>query len=649
MNEFGKRYFNFFIIIGFGLVSAGICQFFVQKPSSRNIHIRSFRYGKDPSIIRCNRGDTLHLTFSADDTGHSFFLEEFDIDVKVSPARNEVAVFKISDPTSPPLLTKEVTLIAKHKGLLKYIISKSNFRCHTYCGPMHAFEQGKIIIMPNTLLFLSLGIIAGILFFWFLSIFRSHRGISDKDAARPEYKDLLKNRISRLFIKSRWPQIILIILAMLLIYIVILTSAFGTKVSGRNLGVLLMWSLWLFLLIAVFTPLGGRIWCTICPLPLFGDLLQRRSLFTPAKGKTHKYTQNLYGLSLKWPAWLSNGWPRLFFLMILATFSTTLVTIPKATAFAALTLIILPTVMALIWEIRAFCRYLCPVSVILGAYSKMSFLALRNKSQKVCDKCKPHFCEHGSKEGWGCPYGLNVGELNGNSDCGLCLECTRSCLYNNVTLYRRPFASESVQHVRNYSEAWSILAIFTIAIVYSVLYLGHWPEVRDWVNLIDKQNWARFGMYSVSFWALVTVIVPGIVYLLSILSSRLSGNKATTKETFLVSSGAFLPLGLMLWIAFVIPMLFVNKTFIFQAASDPFGWGWDFFGTAGLPWHQILPQYIPWMQAFVLLTGLYLSLKNIRNHWINKKFSPSCFIRLSLPTVFLLIAVTVAMVIFFTN
>ena len=99
MENFKKLSIQLFIIVGFGLVPSLGCQFFTKTPTSRYIHVRSFRYGKDPSVIRCNRGDTLHLTFSTDDTGHSFFLEEFDIDAKVSPSREDVMVFKTSDPT----------------------------------------------------------------------------------------------------------------------------------------------------------------------------------------------------------------------------------------------------------------------------------------------------------------------------------------------------------------------------------------------------------------------------------------------------------------------------------------------------------------------------------------------------------------------
>ena len=648
MERFRRPILNFVLILSFGLIPAIICQFFINEPVDRYVHIRSFRYGKDPSVIRCNRGDRLHLTFSADDTGHSFFLEEFDMDIKVSPAHDEVLVFKTSDPTSKPVSTKEVVIVAKHAGILNYIVSKSNYRCHTWCGPMHAFEQGKLIIFPNTLLVFSLGILIGILFLWLTKIFRKVEISSNADDSKYGYTDLLKkSNLLKWFVKSRWPQVILILFTMLMIYIVILTSVLGTKVSGRNLGVLMMWTLWLFLLVAILTPLGGRIWCTICPLPFFGDLLQRKSVFTPEEGMTGKYKNKFYGLSLKWPESLNNNWLRLVVFLILATFSTTLVALPYISGITVLLLMLIPTIMALIWELRSFCRYVCPVAVFVGTYSKMSTLALRNKSQKVCDQCKSHSCELGSEEGWACPYGLNVGELHENIDCGLCLECTRSCQYNNVSLFKRPFGSETVS--RNYSEAWLAIALFTISIVYSILYLGHWPEVRDYVNIMDKENWGLFGIYTLIVWSLSLAIIPGVLYVLSWLSVKLSKGSTDIKTVFLTSSGALLPLGLMLWVAFVIPMLFVNKTFILQSASDPFGWGWDFFGTANIPWHQFLPQFIPWFQAITILTGLYLSLRNVSYTWASRLMKPAEVLQISVPIAMFLIGTTVAMLVFFTN
>jgi polyferredoxin/heme/copper-type cytochrome/quinol oxidase subunit 2 len=643
-----KNITSLLIVFSFGLIPAIIGQFFIPEPVSRHIHVRNFRYGKDPAAIKCNRGDTLYLSFSTEDTGHSFFLEEFDIDAKVSPAREMVEVFKVSDPTGQPILTSELEIIAKHPGLQNYLVSKSYYRCHVWCGPLHAFEHGKLIIFPNTLLLFSLGSLAGILFLWLSSFFFLSGIYNTPLNYRSGYVDILsKYGFLRKIFVSRWPQTILMIIAMMLVYVVILTSVFGTKMSGRNLGVLLMWGVWLFLLISVMTPLLGRIWCTVCPLPLFGDYIQRRSLFEPLEGQKKEYRNKYYGLFLKWPVWLRNDWPKLFILLALTTFSATLVALPKITGFAAIALIVLPTVLAMIFEHRAFCRYLCPVSGFLGPFSRVSPFALRNKSQKICDRCKPHFCQKGSQNGWACPYGINTGEMKENTDCGLCFECLRSCLYNNVSVYSRPFGHEL--RTRNNSEAWLTIGVFTLALVYSILYQGHWPIVRDYVNILDKGNWGLFLIYTIIVWTLVLVVMPGIIYLLSLAGKKLSGMQYSAKNVFLTSAGALLPLGLMLWIAFVIPMLFVNVTFVIQSFSDPFGWGWDFFGTASIPWHQFLPRTVPWLQAILVLTGLYFSLRNLKKSWHPYEMNNLVLLKLVAPVGLFIFAFAFGMIIFFTN
>ena len=636
------------IVVMPGLILAILAQFFTKDPVDRYIHITSFRYGKEPSVIRCNRGDRLHLTFSTDDTGHSFFLEEFDIDIKVSPSREQVEVFKTSNPTEKQLITKEYVLTAKHPGIYNYIVSRSNYRCHVWCGPMHAFEQGKIIILPNTLLAFSLGSLAGIILLWLLGIFRRKKSV-EESVPKPTSKDDLFLRFPFLkkMARSRWLQAILILLSMIMIYVVILTSVFGTQMSGRNLGVLLMWAVWLFLLVAILTPFMGRIWCTICPLPFFGDLIQRQTLFTPLKGRTKSYNNKFSGFFLKWPKKLDNNWLKLFVFLALATFSTTLVAKPRVSGLVLLGLLLMPTVMSFVWELRAFCRYLCPVSVFIGPFSRMSTVILGSKSQERCDTCKPNYCEKGSPKGWACPYGINVGKIDENPDCGLCMECTRSCLYDNVTIYKRPLASEL--GTRNLSEAWMTLSIFTISIVYSVLYLGHWPIVRDYINILDKHNWDLFGQYAIVLWMLALVVTPALIYLLSLGAKKLSNSPFTVKEIFMASSGALLPIGLMIWIAFVVPMLFVNVTFIEQSFSDPFGWGWDFFGTANIPWHQFIPRFIPWIQAILILSGAWLSLRNNKRSWNKTDLTSGQLFKSLLPVSLLIIVTAIGMLLFFTN
>jgi len=636
------------IIIVSGMVPAFLIQFAQKEPVNRYYHIRNFRYGKDPHVIRCNRGDTLHLTFSSDDTGHSFFLEEFDVDVKVSPAMEEVLVFGVEDPSEKPYVTKELVLVAEFPGVAHYLVSKSQYRCHVWCGPMHAFEQGKLVMLPNTLLAFSLGALLAILGIWMVGLYKRMPAPNGSGMESSRMVDLFERfPWIRRMTTSRWPQLLAILLALCLIYIVIMSSILGTKMSGRNLGVVLMWIVWLFLLIMIMTPLGGRIWCTICPLPFFGDWMQRTSVLTPRTGKTGGYNNRFKGLFLKWPGRLDNNWLRVAIFLVLATFSTTLVASPKVSGFVVLGLLIAPTIMSMVFELRTFCRYICPVTAFVGPFSGMSIVALRNRSQDVCDHCKPHYCQRGNAKGWACPYGIHVGKMKESMDCGLCLECVRSCTYKNISLFARPFGSE--RKVRNRSDGWLIIAIFTIAVIYSILYLGPWPEVRDYVNILDKKNWDLFGLYSLFLWVSVLAVVPGILYLITRMGLRMSGADLKPSEAFLTNTGALMPLGLFMWMAFVIPMLFVNFTFLLQSLSDPFGWGWDFFGTANTPWHQVLPRMIPWIQAFLVLTGLSLGLRNLRRNWHDYRLERSRLIRAILPMGVFLASVTALMLLFFTN
>jgi len=648
MGKARRGFIRLVIILASGLIPAILVQFFAGEPVNRYYHIRNFRYGKDPYVIRCNRGDTLHFTFSSDDTGHSFFLEEFDVDAKVSPANEEVLVFGVKDPSARPYVTEELVLVAEFQGPARYLVSKSNYRCHVWCGPMHAFEQGKLVIMPNTLLSFSLGSLLALIGLWIGSLFRIPYAAQSSAGEDPRGLDLLQRfPLLRKAIVTRWPQVVMTILALSLIYVVIMTSLFGTKVSGRNLGVVLMWIVWLFLLIVVMTPLGGRVWCTICPLPIFGEWMQRGSLFSPRTGKTRTYNNRFSGLFLKWPARLDNNWLRVFIFLVLATFSTTLVASPKVSGFVLLALLLTPTVMSLVFELRSFCRYICPVHAFVGPFSGMSVVALRNRSQEVCDRCKPHFCQNGNARGWACPYGLNVGEMKESADCGLCLECVRSCTYQNVSIFTRPFAAE--RKVKHLSDGWLVIAIFTIAIIYSILYLGPWPVVRDYVNILDKKNWDLFGLYALFVWIAVLFVVPGIVYLFTWAGIRWSRLKMKASEAFLANSGSLLPMGLFMWMSFVVPMLFVNFTFLLQSLSDPFGWGWDFFGTANTPWHQVIPGAIPWIQAVLMLTGVGLSLRNLRRNWAGQGLERGQLMKASLPMGVFLISVTVMMLLFFTN
>jgi hypothetical protein len=614
-----KQRSNILILLAFVIIPAFIAGLSRQNPQSRYIHIENFRYGKNPAAIYCNRGDTLHLTFSSRDTGHSFFIQEFDLDVKVESVGNKVLVFKASDPTYPPEIKDEVVLIAKYPGFLGSFLSKSNYRCHVWCGPMHAFEHGKLVIAPNFLLYIGLGLLFGVFVIRLRNI--KYRQVlesenQEKFADNKATDLLVKFPILKKIIKKNWFQPAFMIFAFTILYVVLLTTLFGTQMSGRNLGVMLVWIVWLFLIVTIFTPLGGRLWCLACPVPMIGDFIQRRTITRVREGNTNGYRNRFFGLNRSWPEWLKNGWIRLFLFLVTGTLSTTLVSKPRTTGIAILLLLIGASLMAGIWELRSFCRYICPINTFIGLYSKTGKLSIRKADYEVCANCKPLFCEKGSYNGWACPYGLNVRDVDTNFDCGMCTECVRSCLYDNVALQWN-HSSDDID-IRDTSQAWAAMVMFVLGSAYTILYLGHWPRVRDYVNILDKGNWDLFGIYTVILWLSALIVFPAIFWLISRIAKGLSGFKEKSLTLMVKQSVSFLPLGLAVWIAFVTQMLFTNISFVGQSLSDPFGWGWNLLGLAGTPWKQFIPQFIPIIQVIVIITGFSFSMRNLWRIWNEK-------------------------------
>lgn len=75
-------------------------------------------------------------------------------------------------------------------------------------------------------------------------------------------------------------------------------------------------------------------------------------------------------------------------------------------------------------EERAFCRYLCPLGLLLGLFNRVSLLqiTLHRHSCKSCNVC-----------GRSCPMGLNLPEEINAIDCIKCGECVKACKFSAVT------------------------------------------------------------------------------------------------------------------------------------------------------------------------------------------------------------------------
>ena len=250
----------------------------------------------------------------------------------------------------------------------------------------------------------------------------------------------------------------------------ILSGLFGTPVGSRNFGIVFVWIAWWAILMLVAVPLLGRGWCSICPIPAPGEWLQRGRLLEPRQEFHHgeKNKKNsvfsarpgtagragalsvVKPLNRRWPKRLRNIWLQNGTFLLVALFSTVILTQPRVTAIVLAAFLFVAIGASLVFERRAFCRYLCPVGGFIGLYSQLAPVEVRVIDTAVCAAHTEKTCYTGSAEGYGCPWDVFPPGMVKNTYCGACMECLRTCPHDNIAINIRSFGADlEVDHHRN--------------------------------------------------------------------------------------------------------------------------------------------------------------------------------------------------------
>lgn len=389
-------------------------------------------------------------------------------------------------------------------------------------------------------------------------------------------------------------------LAMLFFFVAaILAALLGTPAGSHNFGIVFVWIVWWALLIVVMVPFFGRMWCALCPIPGPGEWLQRRGIVRRTPGRPRS-------LRWHWPRRLRNIWLQNLGFLGLALFSAVILTRPAVTGWLLLGMILLGVALSVLYQDRVFCRYVCPVGGFIGLYSLTSTIELRVKDAQVCLDHASKDCVIGSPRSYGCPWMVFPGNLQRDAYCGLCTECLKACPKDNIALNLRPFGADLlVAKGRRLDEAYKALIMLGCALLYSAVLLGPWGWIKDRANMSTLAGW---GAYAAGFLAISLVALPGVFWLTALAARAMAGLAVPARQLFVDYAYSLVPLGLTGWIAFTAGFLLVNGSYAVSVLSDPFGWGWDLFGTRAVPWRPILTDAVSALQVGLLLLGLVYSV-----------------------------------------
>jgi len=310
-------------------------------------------------------------------------------------------------------------------------------------------------------------------------------------------------------LRSRKFQFALILPNQIIFWLVIGLGFLGTVVPGLNFGTAITWYIW-FCLVFVMMVAVGRAWCVMCPFGGFGEWVQRRTFW--------KRTQRRLGLGRKLPEPIA----RYGFLLSVGTFLL-LTWIeeyfniagpgnPWATSFMVLGIVGSALVFFLVFERRTFCRYLCPLTAVIGTVGAMGSVAgFRTRDRQVCLDCKTKDCMRGGVNGYGCPWYTWPGSTDSNLTCGLCSECFKGCPEGNIGLYvQKPLTSVIAPTRRRADVAWAVAALWGLVLYQQFNSTNVFASLDGWLNQVTGLAYPNPVDY-LGVIALVTLAMAGIV------------------------------------------------------------------------------------------------------------------------------------------
>ena len=453
------------------------------------------------------------------------------------------------------------------------------------------------------------------------------------EPGQPWRYDLLRIPLLRAMLRHRAFQFVLMAVNLFFFMLVILTGLLGTAVGNRNFSIIFVWIVWWALLIMLLIPLTARVWCTTCPIPAVGEWAQRGSFIFRRAGP-------LLGLKLQWPSALRNIWLQNFAFVGVAMFSAVILTLPAATGWLLAGFILIALGLSFVYQRRVFCRYVCPVGGFIGLYSMVAPLEVRVKDPEVCLGHCGKQCARGSEKGYGCPWMEYPGTLERNAYCGMCTECIKVCPTGNIALNLRPFGADLLAPVRHLDESYKGFIMLAAALVYSTVMLGPWGWIKSYANL-GSGDLSHYLLYVTGLLSMTLIVGPALFLLAAGVAKLLAGpSKVSLKELFVGFGYTTVPMGLMGWVAFSFSFVLVSGSYVLPVISDPFGWGWNLFGTAHIPWTPIVPQILPYLQVPTLLAGLVFSIL-LGDHIAREKFETHAQARRAvIPVAVLLTGVT---------
>lgn len=414
----------------------------------------------------------------------------------------------------------------------------------------------------------------------------------------------------RLIDRSPYPLLAMKLVSVAVFLLVIVAGLFGTSHPERNLATAFEWNLW-WPLVVVSVLFIGTAWCAICPWDTLSSRIVRQRLWrriSPHPGRNRRV-----------PRYLRNVWFALLMFMGLTWLEIGIgvTSVPFATALMALVMLVLSIVFLLLFERKAFYRYVCPVGRTLGYCARLAPVALRPVKQSTCDSCKTLECYNGSNDIEPCPTHLVMGRFSQNTFCLSCGNCVQSCPHQNVSWWVRPMGSEAKDQARpHWDGAWFMLALLGITTFHGLTMMPFWGE---WLMAV-AHTVGEGGKSLMSFTVVMfgSLAVPVLIYAAAVAMLYLADRRRTSSKTlFAAFSFVALPLAFFYHVSHNLDHLARESVDVIAMLLNSLGTGLGPLSAAERHQQMMTPLFpdeiMFTVQAALMVLGFWLAVQIVRH------------------------------------
>lgn len=327
----------------------------------------------------------------------------------------------------------------------------------------------------------------------------------------------------------------------------------GSQSPRSNIALILVWGMWEPLLVISWFW-GARIWCAVCPMGAVNDLMNRigkKKLKVPAIILNYGFYFSAAGLAV----------------IILVEVTTSMPYSPMATGFLLLSIASLALLSGILFERRAWCRYLCPLGLLGAIFSGCSIVEWRSNNSICNSTCKDNKCYKGDESIRGCPLYQGPFSLRSNHNCILCGNCIKLCSHDSPALNLRIPGHE----------LWASLKPEKVTTVFVPVILG--TQILRGIEHTSVLQELAPGFNSV--WMVYLVLLVGFI-IVSFAFTRVSGaiSLGRLKNSSIVRGDLFIhaiiPLAFAFEIGYQLNPLLKRFGHFFPTLGRQLGFNWEF-------------------------------------------------------------------------